>query len=113
MTLPGVSVRPSVKIWKKTISATRAKIMPNWRVLPPKSFLSAFMLSVLVVRNVLDGPESGSLAGGGHQLHEAFLAGFLFSEYAGDGAFEDGVDTVREAQQFRQFRGNDDDALTL
>ena len=48
MTLPGVSVRPSVAIWKKMISATRAKIMPNWRVLPPKSFLSAFIVSVLV-----------------------------------------------------------------
>ena len=48
MTLPEVSVRPSVAIWKKTISATRAKIMPNWRVLPPKSFLSAFIVSVLV-----------------------------------------------------------------
>ncbi|CAH0327804.1 hypothetical protein SRABI128_06479 [Microbacterium sp. Bi128] len=48
MTLPDVSVRPSVKISKNTISATRAKIMPNWRVLPPKSFLSAFIVSVLV-----------------------------------------------------------------
>ena len=29
MTLSGVSVSPPVQIWKKMMSATRAKIMPN------------------------------------------------------------------------------------
>ena len=61
-----------------------------------------------------DGPRgSGGLAGGRHELHEAFLAGFVLVQHAGDGAFEDGVDPVREAQQLGQFRGNDDDALAL
>ena len=36
----------------------------------------------------------GGFSGGGHELHQAFLARFLFVEYARDGALENGVDAV-------------------
>ena len=45
MTLSGWSVNPPVRIWKRTISATSAKIIPNWRASPPKICLILFIVS--------------------------------------------------------------------
>ncbi len=44
MTLVGVRVLPPVCHWKKRISAIRAKIIPNCRVLPPNIRLREFMV---------------------------------------------------------------------
>lgn len=45
MTFSGLRTSPLVMIWKNTMSATSAKIMPNWRVSPPKMSLSFFIKS--------------------------------------------------------------------
>jgi hypothetical protein len=44
MTFWALSVRPSVRNWKRMMRATRAKIIPNWRVSPPKTAFSLLMM---------------------------------------------------------------------
>src|SRR6476620_2713099 len=67
------------------------------------------------VRKVLGiARRSGGFSGsGGHQFHQAFLAGLVFAQDTGDGAFEDGVDAVGQAQELGKLRGDNDDALPL
>ena len=52
------------------------------------------------------------LADGG-QFHDVFLGGFLMSRGADDAAVGHDGDAVRQAQDLRQLRGDDDDRLSL
>ena len=114
MTLPGVRVRPLGGDLEEDDQCNQGEDHAELAGVAAKELLERVHCVSPCSGRFWRIPEGQAVfSGGGHQFHQAFLAGFVFVQDAGDGAFEDGVDAVGEAQQLGQFGGDDDDALAL